>query len=289
MLTELTAAGELSGWFRSGIWNQFRWKMLPCFLQSVKRGWTNKSCHKPQFLLWRMTRHQNISWCLKIYFCVLHWDSVWTDGLWSDPEQQIFKQLKLADWFPLSRWSSLSCIVCMFCVCVCANFKWERVLWWAVGWGETEKPNFLYPYSGVPERGHLLLPHCTSKIQPEGFFILLFYVKMNMFCDQSTLKYCTGYSFLLLWRFPREQKPPQWPPSFWEGRSLDPPEHFTELDVQPSWKIWRKETAMWPRTQWSLWLSSRDAACRWENVPEGQASLQLSTNRSFMTECPDRS
>ena len=33
----------------------------------------------------------------------------------------------------------------------------------------------------------------------------------------------------------------------------------------------------WPRTQWSLWQSSRIHLCRWENLPEGQPSPQMNT------------
>ena len=45
----------------------------------------------------------------------------------------------------------------------------------------------------------------------------------------------------------------------------------------------------WPRTRWSLWQSSRVPLWKWENPPEGQPSLQHSTNQAFMIECPDAS
>ena len=45
----------------------------------------------------------------------------------------------------------------------------------------------------------------------------------------------------------------------------------------------------WPSTQWSLWQSSRVPLWRWENLPEGQPSLQHSTNQTFMVEWTDGS
>ena len=36
------------------------------------------------------------------------------------------------------------------------------------------------------------------------------------------------------------------------------------------------------RTLWSLWQSSRVPLWRWENLPEGQPSLQHSANQAFM-------
>ena len=38
------------------------------------------------------------------------------------------------------------------------------------------------------------------------------------------------------------------------------------------------------RILWSLWLSSRDPMWRWEKCPEGQPSLQHSTELDFMAE-----
>jgi hypothetical protein len=83
----------------------------------------------------------------------------------------------------------------------------------------------------------------------------------------------------------------QWPPSFLNRRSLEPPRLFLELASRPNWTIWgeRPWSGRWPRTRWSLWQSSRVPLWRWENLPEGQPSLQHSTNQAFMVERPDRS
>ena len=46
----------------------------------------------------------------------------------------------------------------------------------------------------------------------------------------------------------------QCPPSFLNGRSLEPPRHFLELSSRPNWAI-RGEgpwSGSWPRTRWSL-------------------------------------
>ena len=80
-----------------------------------------------------------------------------------------------------------------------------------------------------------------------------------------------------------------WPPSFLNGRSLEPPRLFLELAAQPNWAIgvegpW---SGRWPRTPWALWQSSRVPLWRWENLPEVQPSLQHSTNQAFMVEWPD--
>ena len=93
--------------------------------------------------------------------------------------------------------------------------------------------------------------------------------------------------FLQHWRSPRTQ----WPPSFLNGRSLEPPRLFLELAAWPNWAIgvegpW---SGRWPRTRWSLWQSSRVPLWRWENLPEGQPFLQPSTNQDFMIEWPDGS
>ena len=37
----------------------------------------------------------------------------------------------------------------------------------------------------------------------------------------------------------------------------------------------------WPRTRWSLWLSSRVPLWRWEHLPKKQPSQQQSTNQAF--------
>ena len=61
--------------------------------------------------------------------------------------------------------------------------------------------------------------------------------------------------------------------------------------TQPSWAI-REEgpwSGRWPRTRWPLWQSSKVPLWRWENLPEGQPSLQHSINQDFMVEWPDGS
>ena len=79
------------------------------------------------------------------------------------------------------------------------------------------------------------------------------------------------------WRAPRTQ----WPPSFLNGRSLEPPRLFLELAARPNWAIGAEGpwSGRWPRSRWSLWQSSRVPLWRWENLPEGQPSLQHSTNQ----------
>ena len=51
----------------------------------------------------------------------------------------------------------------------------------------------------------------------------------------------------------------QWPPSLFNGRSLEPPRLFLELAARPNWAI--RGEGPWsgtsPRTRWSLWQSSR--------------------------------
>ena len=82
-------------------------------------------------------------------------------------------------------------------------------------------------------------------------------------------------TFLQHWRSPRTQCLP----SFWNGRSLEPPRFFLELAAWPNWAIGREGplSGRWPRTQWSLWQNSRVPLWRWENLPEVQQSLQHST------------
>ena len=81
----------------------------------------------------------------------------------------------------------------------------------------------------------------------------------------------------------------QWPPSFLNGRSLETPRSILELAARPNSAIGRKGpwSGRWPRTRWSLWQSSRVHLWRWENLPEGQPTLQHSTNQLFMVEWPD--
>ena len=45
----------------------------------------------------------------------------------------------------------------------------------------------------------------------------------------------------------------------------------------------------WPRTRWSLWQSSRVPLWGRQKLPEGQPSLQHSTNQAFMAEWSDGS
>ena len=62
---------------------------------------------------------------------------------------------------------------------------------------------------------------------------------------------------------------------------------FLDLAGQPNWAI-RGEgpwSGRWPRTRWSLWQSSRVPL--WEKLPEGQPSLQHSTNQAFKVDWPD--
>ena len=68
----------------------------------------------------------------------------------------------------------------------------------------------------------------------------------------------------------------QGPLSFLNGSSLEPPGLFLELAARPNWEIkvegpW---SGKWPRTQWSLWQSSKVPLLRCKNLPEGQPSLQ---------------
>ena len=84
-------------------------------------------------------------------------------------------------------------------------------------------------------------------------------------CQGTDLRKGTK-TFLQHWRSPR----PQWPPSFLNGRSLEPPRLFLELAARPNGAL----TEL-------LW--------RWENLPEGQPSLQHFTNQAIMVEWPDGS
>ena len=72
------------------------------------------------------------------------------------------------------------------------------------------------------------------------------------------------------WRSPRTQ----WPPYFLHGWSLDPPRLFLELAAWPNWAIGGEGP-------WSIWQSSRVPLWRWENLPEGQPSLQHYTNQAM--------
>ena len=78
----------------------------------------------------------------------------------------------------------------------------------------------------------------------------------------------------------------QWPPSFVNGRSLEPPRIFLDLAARPNWAI--GEDGPWPGrwagTRGSLWQSSSVSLWRWENLSEDQPSRQHSTNQAFMLE-----
>ena len=89
------------------------------------------------------------------------------------------------------------------------------------------------------------------------------------------------------WRFPRTQ----WLPSFLKCRRLKPPRLFLELVAWLNWAFRGEEprSGRWPKTRLSLWQSSRVPLWRWENLTEGQPSLQHSTNQAFMVEWPDGS
>ena len=78
------------------------------------------------------------------------------------------------------------------------------------------------------------------------------------------------------WMSPKKQ----WPPSFFNGRSLEPQRLFLELFALQNWAIGGKGpcSGRWPRTRWSLWQRFRVPLWRWEYLPEGQQSLQHSTN-----------
>ena len=75
----------------------------------------------------------------------------------------------------------------------------------------------------------------------------------------------------------------QWPPSFLNG-SLEPPTIFLELAAQPNWAIGGEGpwSGRRPRTRWSLWQTSWVLLWRWENLSEGQPSLQHSTNQALL-------
>ena len=64
----------------------------------------------------------------------------------------------------------------------------------------------------------------------------------------------------------KENQREQWPVLLFNGRSLEEPGLFTKLSNQG-----RRTLVRWPRTQWWLWLSSRE-------LPEGHPSLQHSNN-----------
>ena len=81
--------------------------------------------------------------------------------------------------------------------------------------------------------------------------------------------------YLQHWRSPRTQ----WPPSFLNGRSLEPPRLFLELAARPNWAIGVE--GRWPRTRWSLWQSSR--------VPLDNHLCSTPPIRPFMVEWPDGS
>jgi hypothetical protein len=72
-------------------------------------------------------------------------------------------------------------------------------------------------------------------------------------------------------------------PSFLNGESLEPPRLFLVLATWPNWAIGREGpwSGRWPRTQWSLWQSSRVLLWKFGNLPEGQPTLQPSTNQAF--------
>ena len=87
-------------------------------------------------------------------------------------------------------------------------------------------------------------------------------------------------TFLLHWRSPRTQ----WPPSFLNGRSLEPPRLFLELAARPTEQLGKKGLGQGGAQEPDghkvpLW--------RWENLAEGQSFLQHSTNQAFMVEWPD--
>ena len=95
------------------------------------------------------------------------------------------------------------------------------------------------------------------------------------------------YFFSAALRSPRTQLPP----SFLNGRHLEPLKLFWELSARPNWIIkgeghW---SGRWPRTRWLLWQSSRVPLWWWENLPEGQPSLQHSTNQALKVEWPNGS
>ena len=59
--------------------------------------------------------------------------------------------------------------------------------------------------------------------------------------------------------------------------------------TRPNWAIVGEGpcSGRWPRTSWSLWKSSRVPLWSWENLLEGQPSLQHSINQPFIVEWPD--
>ena len=90
--------------------------------------------------------------------------------------------------------------------------------------------------------------------------------------------------FLQYWRSPRTQLPPL----FLNWWRLEPPRLFLELATWPNWAFGGKRpwSGRWPRTRWSLCQRSIIPLWRWENLPEGQPSLQHSPNQAFMVEWP---
>ena len=69
----------------------------------------------------------------------------------------------------------------------------------------------------------------------------------------------------------------------WATKTLPRAGHATKLSNRGRRALVRR----WPRTWWLLWQSFRVPLWRWENLSEGQPSLQHFANQAFMVERPD--
>lgn len=82
----------------------------------------------------------------------------------------------------------------------------------------------------------------------------------------------------------------QWSQSFRNRKTSRPPGLFPEMTPGPNWAIgggwpW---LGRWPRTWWLLWQSFSITLSKWENLVEGQPSVQHFINQTFMEEWPEK-
>ena len=143
----------------------------------------------------------------------------------------------------------------------CGKFNWLDMIW---------KGTHTSLYT-VPQ----LTVHVRAKTKPWDQRNCPYSSETGL-CRGTDLRKGTKH-ILQHWRSPRTQ----WPQSLLNGISLEPARLFLELAARPNWAIGGEGpwSGRWPRTQWSLWQSSRVPLWRWENLPEGQPSLQHSTNQ----------